>query len=158
MHALLGILPDRSGDESAGTRPQPGLDALADLAAQVTDAGLPVTFTIEHGDAFPVDQGLQLVAYRVVQEALTNALKHGGSGARARVEVQVSRRSMDVEVVDEGGTASIRPYGAVPTQGRGLLGMRERVAAYDGTLETGARPQGGWRVHALLPRTEDDKP
>ena len=158
MHALLGILPDRSGDESAGTSPQPGLDALGDLAAQVTDAGLPVTFTIGHGDAFPVAQGLQLVAYRVVQEALTNTLKHGGAGARARVDVQVTGRTLDVEVVDAGGTPSIRPYGAEPTQGRGLLGMRERVAAYDGTLETGPRPQGGWRVRALLPRTEDDQP
>lgn len=158
MHALLGILPDRSGDESAGTSPQPGLDALGDLATQVTDAGLPVTFTIGHGDAFPVAQGLQLVAYRVVQEALTNALKHGGSGASARVDVQVTGRTLEVEVVDAGGIPSIRPYGAQPTQGRGLLGMRERVAAYDGTLETGPRPQGGWRVRALLPRTEDDQP
>ena len=158
MHALLGILPDRSGDESAGTSPQPGLDALGDLAAQVTDAGLPVTFTIGHGDAFPVAQGLQLVAYRVVQEALTNTLKHGGAGAQALVDVQVTGRTLEVEVVDAGGTPSIRPYGAEPTQGRGLLGMRERVAAYDGTLETGPRPQGGWRVRALLPRTEDDQP
>lgn len=158
MHALLGILPDRSGDESAGTSPQPGLDALGDLAAQVSDAGLPVTFTIGHGDGFPVAQGLQLVAYRVVQEALTNTLKHGGAGAQARVDVQVTGRTLDVEVVDEGGTPSIRPYGAQPAQGRGLLGMRERVAAYAGTLETGPRPQGGWRVHALLPRTEDDQP
>ena len=149
---------DRSGDEPAGTSPQPGLDALKGLAAQVSDAGLPVTFTIGHDDGFPVAQGLQLVAYRVVQEALTNTLKHGGAGAQARVDVQVTGRTLDVEVVDEGGTPSIRPYGAQPAQGRGLLGMRERVAAYDGTLETGPRPQGGWRVRALLPRTEDDQP
>jgi signal transduction histidine kinase len=157
MHALLGVLAHSSGDESAETSPQPGLDALAGLAAQVTDAGLPVTFTIWDADAFPVAQGLQLVAYRVVQEALTNALKHGGSGAQARVDVRVSGRTLDVEVVDQGGTPSIRPYGAEPSQGRGLLGMRERVAAYDGTLEMGRRPQGGWRVRALLPRTEDDE-
>jgi signal transduction histidine kinase len=158
MHALLGVLADSSGDESAGTSPQPGLDALAGLAAQVTDAGLPVTFTISDVEAFPVAQGLQLVAYRVVQEALTNALKHGGSGAHARVDVRVSGRTLEVEVLDQGGTPSIRPYGAQPSPGRGLLGMRERVAAYDGTLEMGARPQGGWRVRVLLPRTEDDEP
>jgi signal transduction histidine kinase len=158
MHALLGVLADSSGDESAGTSPQPGLDALAGLTAQVTDAGLPVTFTISDVEAFPVAQGLQLVAYRVVQEALTNALKHGGSGARARVDVRVSGRTLEVEVLDQGGTPSIRPYGAQPSPGRGLLGMRERVAAYDGTLEMGARPQGGWRVRVLLPRTEDDEP
>jgi signal transduction histidine kinase len=157
MHALLGILPDRSGDEPVQTSPQPGLDALGDLAAQVTDAGLPVTFTIAHDNAFPVAQGLQLVAYRVVQEALTNTLKHGGGGARARVDVQVTGRTLEVEVVDAGGIPSIRPYGAQPTQGRGLLGMSERVAAYEGTLEAGPRPQGGWRVRALLPRTEDDQ-
>jgi signal transduction histidine kinase len=158
MHALLGVLADSSGDESAGTSPQPGLDALAGLAAQVTDAGLPVTFTISDVEAFPVAQGLQLVAYRVVQEALTNALKHGGNGAQARVDVRVSGRTLEVEVLDQGGTPSIRPYGAQPSPGRGLLGMRERVAAYDGTLEMGARPQGGWRVRVLLPRTEDDEP
>ena len=158
MHALLGVLADHSGQESAGTSPQPDLNALAALAAQVSDAGLPVTFTISGADGFPVAQGLQLVAYRVVQEALTNALKHGGSGARALVDVRVTGHMLGVEVVDQGGAPSIRPYGAEPTQGRGLLGMRERVAAYNGTLQIGPRPQGGWRVVVLLPRTEDDEP
>ena len=158
MHALLGVLADRSGQESAGTSPQPDLSALAALAAQVSDAGLPVTFTIAGAGGFAVAQGLQLVAYRVVQEALTNALKHGGSGAHALVDVRVTGRTLGVEVVDQGGVPSIRPYGAEPAQGRGLLGMRERVAAYDGTLQMGPRPQGGWRVLVLLPRTEDDEP
>jgi signal transduction histidine kinase len=158
MHALLGVLADRSGDESAGTSPQPDLSALAGLTAQVSDAGLPVTFTITGVDGFPVAQGLQLVAYRIVQEALTNALKHGGPGAHAQVEVCVTGRTLGVEVIDQGGVPSIRPYGEQPTQGRGLLGMRERVAAYDGTLQMGPRTQGGWRVLALLPRTEDDQP
>jgi signal transduction histidine kinase len=156
MHALLGVLADRSGDEPAGTSPQPDLLALATLAAQVSDAGLPVTFAIAGVDGFPVAQGLQLVAYRVVQEALTNALKHGGPGAQAQVDVRVTRRTLNVEVVDQGGTPSIRPYGEQPAQGRGLMGMRERVAAYDGTLEIGPRPQGGWRVLVVLPRTEDE--
>jgi signal transduction histidine kinase len=156
MHALLGVLADRSGDEPAGTSPQPDLLALAALAAQVSDAGLPVTFAIAGVEGFPVAQGLQLVAYRVVQEALTNALKHGGPGAQAQVDVRVTRRTLNVEVVDQGGTPSIRPYGQQPAQGRGLMGMRERVAAYDGTLEIGPRPQGGWRVLVVLPRTEDE--
>jgi len=158
MHALLGVLADRSGDEQAGTSPQPDLSALAGLTAQVTDAGLPVTFTISGVDGFPVAQGLQLVAYRIVQEALTNALKHGGPGAQAQVEVRVTERTLSVEVVDQGGRPPVRPYGQQPTQGRGLLGMRERVAAYDGSLEMGRRPEGGWRVLVLLPRTEDDEP
>jgi signal transduction histidine kinase len=158
MHALLGVLADRSGDESAGTSPQPDLDALAALAAQVSDAGLPVTFTTAGAGGFPVAQGLQLVAYRIVQEALTNALKHGGPGAHAQVDVRVTGRTLTLEVVDHGGTPRIRPYGEQPAQGRGLLGMRERVAAYDGTLQIGPRPQGGWRVLVLLPRTEDDQP
>jgi signal transduction histidine kinase len=158
MHALLGVLADRSGDESAGTSPQPDLSALTGLTAQVSDAGLPVTLTIAGVDGFPVAQGLQLVAYRIVQEALTNALKHGGSGAHAQVDVRVTGRTLAVEVIDQGGAPSIRPYGEQPTQGRGLLGMRERVAAYDGTLQMGPQSQGGWRVLALLPRTEDDEP
>jgi len=158
MHALLGVLADHAGDESAGTRPQPDLSALARLTAQVTDAGLPVTFIITGVEGFPVAQGLQLVAYRIVQEALTNALKHGGPGAHARVDIRVAGRTLSVEVVDQGGRPPVRPYGQQPTQGRGLLGIRERVAAYDGTLEIGPRPGGGWRVLVLLPRTEDDKP
>jgi signal transduction histidine kinase len=158
MHALLGVLADRSGDEPAGTSPQPDLGALAGLTAQVSDAGLPVTFTITGVNEFPVAQGLQLVAYRIAQEALTNALKHGGPGARAQVDVRVSGRTLSVEVVDQGGRPPVRPYGQQPTPGRGLLGMRERVAAYDGTLQMGPRPAGGWRVLALLPRTEDDNP
>jgi signal transduction histidine kinase len=156
MHALLGVLADRSGDESTGTSPQPDLSALAALTAQVSEAGLPVSFTISGIEGYPVAQGLQLVAYRIVQEALTNALKHAGSGAQALVDVQVTGRTLAVEVVDHGGARSIRPYGEQPTQGRGLLGMRERVAAYDGTLAMGPRPRGGWRVHVLLPRTEDE--
>lgn len=164
MHALLGVLADSSvgdsgvPDDAEATRPQPGVDALGGLAAQVSEAGLPVTLTVLGTDEFPVAQGVQLVAYRVVQEALTNTLKHGGGGARARVDVRVTGRTIEVEVVDEGGIPSIRPYGARPSPGRGLLGMRERVAAYDGTLEMGPRPLGGWEVRALLPRTEDDEP
>jgi signal transduction histidine kinase len=158
MHALLGVLADRSGDEPAGTSPQPDLSALAGLTAQVTDAGLPVTFTITGIDGFPVAQGLQLVTYRVVQEALTNAIKHGGPGAHAQVDVRVTARTLSVDVVDQGGRPPVRPYGQQSTQGRGLLGMRERVAAYEGTLEVGPRPDGGWRVLVRLPRTEDDKP
>jgi signal transduction histidine kinase len=156
MHALLGVLADRSGEQAAETSPQPDLGALAALAAQVSDAGLPVTFAISGADDFPVAQGLQLVAYRVVQEALTNALKHGGPGAQAQVGVRVTGQALSVEVVDHGGTPSIRPYGQQPSQGRGLLGMRERVAAYDGTLEIGPRARGGWGVLVLLPRTEDE--
>ena len=158
MHALLGVLADRTGDEPAGTSPQPDLSALAGLAGQVTDAGLPVTFTITGLDGFPVAQGLQLVVYRIVQEALTNALKHGGPGAHAQVDFRVTGRTLSVDVVDQGGRPPVRPYGQQPTQGRGLLGIRERVAAYEGTLEVGPRPEGGWRVVVLLPRTEDDKP
>jgi signal transduction histidine kinase len=158
MHALLGVLADRSGDEPAGTSPQPDLGALAGLTAQVTDAGLPVTFTIAGADGYQVAQGLQLVAYRIVQEALTNALKHAGPGAQAHVDVRVTGRTLSVEVVDHGGRPPVRPYGQQPAQGRGLMGMRERVAAYDGSLQMGRRPEGGWRVLALLPRTEDDKP
>jgi len=158
MHALLEVLADPTGDEPVGTSPQPDLSDLAGLTSQVTDAGLPVTLSITGIDRFPVAQGLQLVTYRIVQEALTNALRHGGPGANAQVAVRVTRQTVSADVVDKGGRPPVRPHVQQSPQGRGLLGIRERVAAYEGTLEVGPRPEGGWRVVVLLPRTEDDKP
>jgi signal transduction histidine kinase len=156
MRALLGVLAESSSDEPSATTPQPGLDGLARLAIQVTDAGLPVSLKVSDANGDPVPQGLQLVAYRVVQEALTNALKHAGRGARANVDVRVDGATLEVQVIDREGTPAIRPYGAERAEGRGLAGMRERVAVYRGDVEAGPLPQGGWRVHAVLPRTEDD--
>jgi signal transduction histidine kinase len=112
--------------------------------AQVRGAGLPIELTIE-GEPPPLAPGVQLAAYRIVQEALTNTLKHAGS-ARACVTVQFANGHLEVEVTDDGAGPR-----STTSRGHGLVGMRERVALYGGALEAGGRPDGGYRVHARLP-------
>jgi signal transduction histidine kinase len=137
LQALLAVLRDGEDDP---TEPAPGLDRLPDLVAGVRRAGLPVELAVEGAPGPPA---LELSAYRIVQEALTNSLKHAGA-ARARVTVRCAGRAIDVEVLDDG-------RGPGPgTAGRGLVGMRERVGLHGGTLEVGAHPDGGFRVHARL--------
>ncbi|MFI2427316.1 sensor histidine kinase [Streptomyces sp. NPDC018955] len=137
-----------AGADPSGTAavpaPQPGLDQLETLIARVRDAGLPVDLTVT-GPPRPLPPGLELAAYRVVQEALTNTVKHA-SGATAAVTVAYGPERLRVEVTDTGG----RP-GAPAGSGRGLIGLRERLAVYGGTLNTGRRLTGGYRVEALIP-------
>jgi signal transduction histidine kinase len=135
--------------EEAGVGPQPGLGDLNRLVAQVREAGLPVELTIEGSDrALPA--GMDLAAYRIIQEALTNTVKHAGR-ATARVTVRYLADALDVEVKDDGRGAAA-PLLAGPLEGgHGLIGMQERVALYDGVLETGPVFPGGYRVHALFP-------
>ena len=142
MRRLLGVL--RSG-ESPSTAPQPGLSRLDALADEVRAAGLPVALTVE-GVARPVPVGVDISAYRIVQEALTNALKH----ARAsRVDVRVRYGpALELDIADDGIGAPARQNG-----GHGIVGMRERVALYGGTLEIGS-PGRGFRVQATLPLPE----
>jgi signal transduction histidine kinase len=149
MRRLLGVLrEDQPGPDGGTLAPQPGLDRIAALVGQVRDAGVEVELTVD-GTPRPVPQGLDVSAYRIVQEALTNVLKHAGP-ARAHVTVRHDDDGVDIEVVDDG--RGIGAHGATQDGGgHGLLGMRERVALYDGTLETGRRPGGGFRVHARLP-------
>ena len=125
----------------------PGLERLGRLIEEVRAAGLPVELSME-GERPPVDAGIELSAYRIVQEALTNALKHA-SGARARVRIAYEPRAIDIEVTDEGGTGR-RDVGQGAGGGRGLIGMRERVALYAGDFEA-APTSTGFRVHARLP-------
>jgi signal transduction histidine kinase len=142
LRRLLGLL--REEDESAATSPQPGLARLDELVADTRAAGLPVEARIE-GDLADLPAGVDLTAYRIVQEALTNALRH----ARTSASVVVARnpRSVVVEVRNPiGGSAGPNGHGA----GRGLAGMRERVRVYDGELTAGAEG-GEWVVHAALP-------
>jgi signal transduction histidine kinase len=117
------------------------------LVDQVRRGELDVTVHVE-GDERALPAVVELSAYRVVQEALTNALKHGGPGTRAEVRLTYRPEVLDVRVVDDGA-------GHVPvvagSSGRGLLGMRERVALHGGTLDVGPRPGGGWLVRACLP-------
>ena len=139
---LLGMLR-RDGDREE-LEPQPGLAQVAVLLEQVRRAGLQVTLTVE-GEARPLDPGRDLCAYRIVQEGLTNALKHGGR-SRAEVLLRYAPGSLSIEIRDDGaGTSQLA--GA----GQGLIGMRERVALYGGELQAGARDGGGFEVLARLP-------
>jgi signal transduction histidine kinase len=147
MRRLTGFLRTES-DGSTDRSPRPGLGSLPALAEQVRDAGLPVTLTIE-GTPRPIPVSLDLSAYRIVQESLTNVMKHAGP-ARAHVLVRYVGRHLELRVDDDGvGTVATRR-----DDGRrrfGHLGMRERVTLFGGTLEMGPRPDGGFRVHATLP-------
>jgi signal transduction histidine kinase len=145
LRRLLGIL--RMPDEQAAIGPQPGLGSLGSLVDQVREAGLPVAVHVE-GEQVPLPRGIDLSAYRIVQEALTNTLKHAGT-ARAEIVVRYGRSAVEVEVSDDGQGAQNGANGT----GHGLIGMRERVALYGGTLRTGTRPGGGYEVRARLPLT-----
>ncbi|HEX6867900.1 MAG TPA: histidine kinase [Candidatus Limnocylindrales bacterium] len=150
MRRMLGMLgeADAAGE---GRAPMPGLERLGELMEEVRAAGLPVELSID-GVPRPLDAGVELAAYRIVQEALTNALKHA-RGARARVRIAYGPRAIDISVTDEGG-AGDRDLGQASGGGRGLIGMRERVAMYGGDLEAGPTPTG-FRVHAQLPVDAD---
>jgi signal transduction histidine kinase len=150
MRRLLGLLR-ADGD---GRGPQPGLADLDDLLAQVRAAGVRVEIT-RTGAPGAYGAGAGLAVYRIVQEALTNTLKHAGPGARAHVRLEYAADGVDLEVSDDGGSAP-RPAGAGgEPAGHGLAGMRERAAAYGGDVRAGPRPdRPGWLVRARLrPRT-----
>jgi signal transduction histidine kinase len=142
MRRLLGLL--RAEGDGPERDPQPVLSELPDLVARVRAAGLPVTLTVS-GSVEGVTGAIGLSAYRIVQEALTNALTYAGD-APTRVSVGCFENGLDV-VVEDDGHGGVHSHGS----GRGLIGMRERVTLYRGTLEAGARPDGGYRVHAWFP-------
>jgi signal transduction histidine kinase len=142
MRRLLGML--RTRDEDIALAPQPSLRYLDALATQVREAGLPVDLTVM-GEPIELPPGVDLSAYRIVQEALTNALKHAGP-AIAWVVVRYGKNDLELEITDTGpGTA------ASDGEGHGLVGMRERVSLYGGRLEAGPRQGGGFAVRARLP-------
>jgi signal transduction histidine kinase len=124
--------------------PQPGLEALAALAEQVRLAGLPVRLHTE-GEAVPLPRAIDLSAYRIVQEGLTNSLKHAGA-SRADVTVRYGREGLRLEVRDDGAGAA-----ATDGLGRGLVGIRERVKIYGGEMAAGPAPEGGFLLSARLP-------
>ncbi|AZM50947.1 two-component sensor histidine kinase [Streptomyces sp. WAC 06738] len=127
--------------------PQPGLGQLAALAGRVRDTGVPVELSVTGDPEAPLPAGVDLAAYRVVQEALTNAVKHA-AGAAVAVSVAHAPGELRVEVTDTGGPPAAR---AAAGSGRGLIGLRERLAVYGGTLHAAPRPRGGYRVRALIP-------
>jgi signal transduction histidine kinase len=141
LRRLLGVL---RLDDTAPLSPQPGLADLPALLASARTAGVRATLELR-GERFPVDGGIELAAYRVVQESLTNVAKHASSGT-ARVVVQWAGTGLEVEVTDDGGV----PGGPVPGTGYGLVAMRERLRAHGGVVEAGPTADG-FRVHAVLP-------
>ena len=145
MRRLLGVLRDQ--DQAADAQPQPGVHEIDALVEQVRAAGLPVSYRVSP-DARALPEGIQLTAYRIVQEALTNTLKHAGLSATAEVELVATDTDVRISVSDTGSsTAPANGNG-----GAGLRGMRERAAVYEGSVQAGPGPQGGWRVEAQLPR------
>ncbi|WP_035849616.1 sensor histidine kinase [Kitasatospora azatica] len=146
MRRFLGVL--RADEPDALRHPQPGLGQLAALAAQVRAAGLPTELRLS-GDFAGISPGAQLTVYRLVQESLTNTLKHTAPGARAEVTVECTPGTVRVEVRDD-GRALRPPAEPVNGAGHGLAGMRERAAAYGGSLTAGPLTGGGWRVSATL--------
>ncbi|WP_435847759.1 sensor histidine kinase [Streptomyces fumanus] len=142
MRRSLGIL--RTDEPDAERHPPPGIAQLRSLADQMCAAGLPTRLEVR-GDRTRVPATAQLTVYRLVQEALTNTLRHTPAGTHARVRVRCSTETVTVDVTDDGP-----PLPGAPPPGHGIPGMRERAGAYGGTLRAGPLPGGGWRVHTRL--------
>jgi signal transduction histidine kinase len=142
MRRLVGVL--RRGDDELELAPQPSLEYLGELVEHVRQAGLPVELTVQ-GTTRELAPGVDVSAYRIVQEALTNALKHAGP-AHATVLVRYGERLLELEVADDGAGAS-----AFEGNGHGLVGMRERIALHGGELEVDSRPGGGFSIRARFP-------
>ena len=142
MRRLLGVLREDRGVETA---PQPGAAQLGGLVDQVVRAGVPARLSVE-GDERPLASAVDVTLYRVVQEALTNVLKHAGEVSRVDVLVRYRAGAVEVVVADDGRGARASGDG----RGQGLRGMRERVALQDGPLDAGPRPDGGFEVQAVM--------
>ncbi|MGW5424938.1 sensor histidine kinase [Streptomyces sp. NPDC003943] len=152
MRRLLGILRTGEHQEAGEYVPQPDVKQIEDLVEQVRGTGLAIDFRIE-GTPRPLPSGVELTAYRIVQEALTNTRKHGGPDAGASVRLVYFDDGLGLLVEDDGRGAPQEMYedGGADGRGHGLIGMRERVGMVGGTLDAGPRPGGGFRISALLP-------
>ncbi|MET8164512.1 histidine kinase [Streptomyces sp. NPDC005329] len=152
LRHAMGLLTMNAGDDvgavsaDTATAPPPGLDQVAELVGRVRASGLSVELTVT-GARRQMPAGIDLTAYRVVQEALTNTMKHA-AGAHAAVTIAYGDADLGVEVTDTGGAPSAR---AATGAGLGLLGLRERLDVYGATLRNGPAPEGGYRVAALIP-------
>ena len=144
MRRLVGIM--RSDEELPALSPQPGIGTLPALVEQVRQSGLPVELHVE-GEPVRLPAGVDLSAYRIVQEALTNALKHAGP-AHAWVSVRYAEEDVEIDVENDGSNE-----GGTEADGHGLVGMRERVALCGGDFRSGPRPGGGFKISARLPVT-----
>ena len=149
MRRMMGVLRESATGQQGIEAPAPGLEDLGELVSDVRQSGVIVDLRIE-GERSNVPAGVDLSAYRIVQEALTNVIRHA-AGARTTVTVGYTRDAVTLEIEDEG--CAHGPVGGTST-GHGLVGMRERVALYDGDFDAGVRPTGGFRVSARLPIAE----
>jgi signal transduction histidine kinase len=146
LRSLLDVLRD-TVEHQPGRSPQPTAANLNDLVDRVRGLGLSVSLQLT-GDFTALPTGIGLSVYRIVQESLTNVVKHGGAGTAATIRADNDGRRIEIEVVDDGMR---RKSTEMASGGNGLIGMRERAVVYGGTLEAGPRAEGGWRVHAVLP-------
>jgi signal transduction histidine kinase len=144
LRRMLGLLRDAQAEPLLA--PQPGTSQIGDLVEQMSELGLPVELRVE-GTPRALSPGVELTAFRIVQEALTNTLKHAGR-ATSKVLLRYGEQELDLEVVDDGTAARGNGFG------HGLIGMRERVALYDGAIQAGPRPEGGFAVRVSLPLAE----
>jgi signal transduction histidine kinase len=149
MSHILGLLRE---NDLVDWRPQPGIDQLAELVAETRTTGLPTRLLVS-GTRRQLGSGLELTVYRIVQEALTNIRKHACEVTRAQVRLDYRAEDLEIEVVDDG-----RPARPGTGFGHGLTGMRERAAAFAGSLEAGPAPEGGWRIRVLLAAPDADRP
>ncbi|QKV94156.1 sensor histidine kinase [Streptomyces sp. NA02950] len=152
MRRLLGVLRTGEPGEESDYVPQPDVEQIDELVEQVRGAGLPVDFKVV-GSPRQLPSGVELTAYRIVQEALTNTRKHGGPDVGASVRITYFDDGLGLLVEDDGRGSQREMYedGGADGRGHGLIGMRERVGMVGGTLDAGPRPGGGFRVSALLP-------
>jgi signal transduction histidine kinase len=153
MRGVLAVLrPDATVLPATGELgPQPGLEDVGELVASLGAGGLETRLEVEPMHLPP---GIALAVYRIVQESLTNVLKHAGAGAKAGVTIIATGGTVRVSVLDDG----TGPSGRASSTAHGIVGMRERAAAYGGTLRTGARPGGGFEVEASIPLPEQEAP
>ncbi|KOV90073.1 sensor histidine kinase [Nocardia sp. NRRL S-836] len=142
MRRSLGVL--RTDEPDAARHPLPGIAQLDTLAAQMRTAGLPTDLDVDGGYSH-IPATAQLTVYRLVQEALTNTLKHTPTGTQAKVRIECAAETVTVDVTDTGP-----PTSPVTPTGHGITGMRERSAGFGGTVLAGPRPGGGWGVHTRL--------
>ncbi len=146
MRRLLGVLRDSGQPERT---PQPTLDDIEDLLATVRAAGLPVRLTVT-GQPFPLPAAAQLALYRLIQEALTNTLKHAPGAAGAQVRVAYLPGEVELEITDTGHPRNVAAPSTNRAAGHGIAGMRERAAVFGGQVTAGPRRRGGWRIHTVL--------
>ncbi|MDR7302123.1 sensor histidine kinase [Haloactinomyces albus] len=149
LRSLLQVLRNPQEETGRERSPQPSISAIESLVERVRALGLPIELELD-GDLKNLPAGLGLGVYRIVQESLTNVLKHAGWKASASVRIGHDGQCVEIDVSDTGAKGILPP---LASGGNGMVGMRERATAYGGSFEAGPRDGGGWRVHAALPLT-----